>query len=214
MLHHINIIVHVVFAILAIVVGIISYATRKGGKAHARAGQIFLVFMAIVIITALNGVLFFIDRPFLTVVTFQSFYLSFSGYRVLKTRKTGLCWFDLAVMLLVLGVAVGFLLQTHTANVVWNKAVVYYLLVYLILIVAFDLLRYFLPKLITNKRFWLYEHIFKMTGAFVALASAGMGTVMVSWEPYNQIVPAVLGSCWLIFCLIYFPHSFGKISQR
>jgi hypothetical protein len=210
MLHHINIIIHVAAAIAAIGIGILAYVTRKGSNAHVRVGRIFLFFMSIVIITALNGVFFFIDRPFLTVVTFQSFYLSFSGYRVLKVRHTGLRWYDLAVMLLVLSVAAGFILNTYTANVVWNKAVVYYLLSYLLLIVLFDLLRYFLPQLITHQKFWLYEHIFKMTGAFVALASAGMGTVMVSWEPYNQIVPSILGSLWLVFCLIYFPRVIGK----
>ena len=83
-------------------------------------------------------------------------------------------------------------------------SIIYYLLIYLFLIISFDLLRFFFPNLIRMRGFWLYEHIYKITGAFTALVSAGVGTVFASWEPYNQIVPAALSTFWLIFCLIYF----------
>ncbi|MEM1328530.1 MAG: hypothetical protein AAGI23_21420 [Bacteroidota bacterium] len=106
MLHQVNLLFHVIAAVSAIIVGVIAYAARKGGKGHAISGRLFLLFMGIVIITALNGVLFFVDRPFLTVVTFQSFYLSYSGYRVLKVRRTGMKWFDVGVILSVLGVII------------------------------------------------------------------------------------------------------------
>jgi len=214
MLHNINIIVHITAGIIAILIGIIPYISQKGGKKHRQYGYIFLGLMAIVIITALNGVVFFRDRPFLTVVTFQSFYFSYSGFRVIKTKEKGAELADFLVMLLVAIVGVSFLWKVKDANVLWNKAVVYYLLGYLFLIITFDLLRYFLPNLIKSKRFWLYEHIYKMTGAFTALFSAGMGTVLSNWQPYNQIIPAVFGTFWLVFCLIYFPRRVeGKISK-
>lgn len=206
MLHNINIIIHIIAGVIAIGIGIIPYVSQKGGKIHRRYGYIFLGLMAIVILTALNGVIFFRDRPFLTVVTFQSFYFSYSGFRVIKTKEKGAALIDFLVMLLVAAIGISFLLKVRDANVLWNKAVVYYLLVYLLLILSFDLLRYFLPKLIRAKRFWLYEHIFKMTGAFTALFSAGMGTVLADWQPYNQIIPAIAGTFWLVFCLIYFPR--------
>ncbi|MEL6718960.1 MAG: hypothetical protein AAFO82_14285 [Bacteroidota bacterium] len=205
MLHNINIITHIMAGIIAILIGIIPYISEKGGKTHRRYGFIFLGLMGIVVLTALNGVIFFRDRPFLTVVTFQSFYFSYSGFRVTRTKEKGVSLIDFLVMILVAVIGISFLLKVKDANVLWNKAVVYYLLIYLFLIISFDLLRYFLPNLIRSKRFWLYEHIYKMTGAFTALFSAGMGTVFASWEPFNQIIPAVLGTFWLIFCLVYFP---------
>ncbi|MEM1327611.1 MAG: hypothetical protein AAGI23_16740 [Bacteroidota bacterium] len=109
---------------------------------------------------------------------------------------------------------ISFLFKTSTANVVWNKGVVYYLLIYLLVIVLIDLARYLKPTFLAVKKIWLHEHIFKMTSAFVALASAGMGNVMVSWEPYNQIIPAVAGTLWLVFCMVYFPRAFYSKKKK
>lgn len=213
MLHNLNIFIHVSAGTLGILVGILAYASRKGGRSHARWGQVFLFMMALVVLTALNGVLFFVVQPFLTVVSFQSFYYSYSGYRILKTKDRGFTQMDFLVMGLVLFVIGAFLSKLYLDNsiIVWNRSVVYYMLLYIGMIVCFDMMRYVFPKRLKMPRgFWLYEHIFKMTSAFVALVSAGMGTVLVAWEPYNQIIPAVLGTHWLIFCLIYFP----KVMKR
>lgn len=209
MLHQVNIITHVIAGLVAIVFGVFAYATTKGGPRHRRSGLFFLGLMAIVILTALFGVLFFRDRPFLTVVTVQSFYFSYSGYRVLQTKNRGFQFIDFLVMILTITVGILFLIKMNKANILWNTGIVYYLLGYLFVIVIFDLLRYFRPHLIKIKNFWLYDHIYKMTGAFTALVSAGIGTVFAAWEPYNQILPAILGTLWLIFCLIYFPKSFS-----
>jgi len=46
-----------------------------------------------------------------------------------------------------------------------------------------------------------------MTGSFSALISAGAGTVLSAYEPYNQIIPAIFSTLWLIFCLLYFPRK-------
>ncbi len=207
MLHNINIFIHVLFGLTAIGIGIMPYISKKGGQQHRRFGCLFLILMAVVIITALNGVLLFRDRPFLTVVTFQSFYMSYSGFRVLKTKENGFEWVDFLVMLLVGMVGIGFMIKMKSANIVWNAGIVYYLLGYLFLVIAFDMLRFLKPNLIKSKRFWIYDHTYKMTSAFTALFSAGVGTVLSGWEPYSQIVPAMLGTSWLVFCLIYFPRQ-------
>ena len=204
MLHTVNITIHVLAAIVAIFIASIAYATEKGGATHRRYGRIFLGLMGIVIITALNGVLFFRDRPFLTIVTLLSFYTSYSGYRVLKTKARGFQWVDFVVMLMVLALATSFVIRIKSANVVWPAAVVYYMLAYVFAIVGFDMLRYAWPTLIRHQRFWVYDHIFKMTASFTALISAGVGTVLTGVGPYAQIVPAILATGWLVFCLVYF----------
>ncbi len=207
MLHQVNIFVHVLAGIVGIFIAIVPYVSKKGGTVHRKYGRVFLWLMAIVIITALNGVLIFVDRPFLTVVTLLSFYSAYSGFRVLKTKEKGFEWIDFAVMVLVLAVAFGFLFGMSNANVLWHSSVVYYMLGYVIALVGFDALRFFWPKLISNPKFWLYEHIYKITGAFGALISAGAGTVFAAFEPYNQILPASFTTLWLVFCLIYFPRK-------
>lgn len=205
MLQSINIFIHILFGIIAIFIGLAPYFTEKGGANHRLFGRIFLGLMAIVIITALNGVIFFRDRPFLTIVTLLSFYTSYSGYRVLKTKEAGFMLQDFVVMLLVIGMALYFVAHFKTANILWHASVVYYLLGYVFVIVGFDIIRYFFPSLIQIKGFWLYEHIYKMTASFSALISAGLGTVFAAYEPYNQIIPAIFSTILLIFCLLYFP---------
>lgn len=206
MLQSINIFTHVLVGTIAIFIGLAPYFTKKGGRYHILSGRLFLGLMAIVIITALNGVLFFRDRPFLTIVTLLSFYTSYSGYRVLKTKEKGFTRQDFMVMLLVIGMALYFVVHFQTANILWHISVVYYLLGYVFAIVGFDMIRYFFPNLVQIKKFWLYEHIYKMTGSFSALISAGAGTVFSAYEPYNQIVPAIFSTFLLVFCLLYFPR--------
>lgn len=213
MLHEFNILVHVSAGILAMFVALFAYATIKGNSNHKRFGRIFLVLMAVVIITAFNGVLVFRDRPFLTIVTFQSFYTSYSGYRVLKTKEKGFQFVDFIVMCFVLTVAILFVEKMQSANILWHGSVVYYILSYLFLIIVFDLLRYFRPKLITHPRFWVYDHIYRMTASFSALISAGAGTVLAKWEPYNQIIPAIFSTIWLIACLFYF-SKYAKVKKE
>jgi len=103
MLQNINIFTHILFGTIAIFIGLVPYFTQKGGHYHRLFGRIFLGLMAIVIITALNGVLFFRDRPFLTIVTLLSLYTSYSGYRVLKTKDAGFMRQDFAVRLIFYG---------------------------------------------------------------------------------------------------------------
>ena len=208
MLQSINISIHILFGIIAIFIGLAPYFTKKGGRYHRLFGRLFIVLITVVIITAFNGVFFFRDRPFLTIVTLLSSYTTYSGYRVLITKEKGFTKQDFAFMLLVLGIAIYFLTHFQTTNVFWHQSVVYYLMGYFFLLVIFDIIRYFFPSIIQIKQFWLYEHIYKMTGSFSALISAGAGTVLVAYEPYNQIIPATLTTLWLIFCLIYFPRKF------
>ena len=44
-LHHINIAVHVTAGVVALLVGMVSFASEKGGTRHAYAGRIFLSLM-------------------------------------------------------------------------------------------------------------------------------------------------------------------------
>lgn len=207
MLHSLNIILHVSAGIIAMAMGIVAYASVKGGKTHRKFGRLFLAFISVVILTAFTGVLVFVDRPFLTIVTLQAAYMAYTGFRVTRLKEQPFQLPDLVVMLIVLAFLGLFFLKMREATILWNQNIVSYILFYLCLILGFDLLRWLYPHLITSKGFWLYDHIYRVTGAFTALISAGAGTVMGGFEPWNQIIPAVLGTLWLIFCLFYFPRQ-------
>lgn len=207
MLHSINIFLHVAVGIIAILVALVSYGSQKGGTVHVLSGRIFLGLMAIVVATAFIGVIFFRDRPFLTVITFLVFYNTVSGYRVVTLKNRGFQRLDFLIMAATLLITASFLIRIQTANIVWNKTLVYYTVGHLTVLVGFDVLRYFKRTLISNPRFWVYEHIYKMTGAFVGLVSAGAGTVFADYAPWNQLVPVAVGNLLLVFSLLYFPKK-------
>ena len=199
-----NISIHISAGIIGMVLAIWLYIIPKGDARHRALGRWFLACMALVVSTALIGVFFFVDRPFLTVVSLQSAYFSWFGLRTVQLKGKPFTLWDGLALLLVLGIGLRFLSEINSEQVLWNATIVRYILVYLFLFVGFDLLRFFFPTLIQHPRLWLFDHIYKMTSAFGALVSAGMGTVLRNWEPYNQIVPAMATTAWLIFCLIYF----------
>ncbi|MEL7160836.1 MAG: hypothetical protein AAFN92_08760 [Bacteroidota bacterium] len=207
MLHQLNIALHVLAGIIAVGFGIVAYATHKGGAGHRRNGRLFLACLSVVILTAVNGLVNFVDRPFLAVVTLQSAYFGWTGWRAVKRKSQALGRIDLAVALFAAAVIAWFFWGISSANIVWDQRVVWYLLLYVLVILTFDLVRYFWPGLIRSSRFWLYDHLFRMTSAFTALFSAGVGTVMGDWVPWSQIIPAVAGTLWLLFALWYFPRQ-------
>lgn len=213
-MHQINISIHVLSGLIAIIMAIVAYASVKGGTTHRKYGRWFLAFITLTIATAALGVLVFRDRPFLTVVTLQAAYMAYTGFRVLKLKSRPFQLVDVLVLAGAILLVGNFFLKLQSANIVWNQRVVWYILLYLCLILAFDLLRVFWPGLIKQPKFWLYDHIFRMTGAFTALVSAGIGTVMSGWEPWSQIVPAFLATWWLVFCLIWFPRRHKVTSEQ
>ncbi len=198
MIHQINMIIHISAGTVALLIGLIPYLTKKGGVQHRRFGRVFLYLMGVVVITALIGVMFYRSRPFLTVVTILSFYTAFGSYRALQYREQGPGKMDLLATAITLGSALVFLFMPSEGQVVWHSGVVNYLLGFIFLLCGYDLLR--ILKWIQLARLWLLEHIMKMTSAYIALLSAGTGTVLTGWEPYNQILPALVGS--LIYVLI------------
>lgn len=204
MLHQFNIILHVLAGSLALIVGLIPFLTKKGGRIHQKYGIFFLYLMAATIATAVIGVLFFRSRPFLTVVTLQSAYMSFAGYRILQTKTTGPKWQDFVATLILVLVAGRFAFLIGTQAALWHQSVVLYLLGFLFTVASYDLLRFVLPQL---WKYWLLEHLFKMTSAYIALFSAFAGTVLAAWQPYSQIIPSIIGTLWIITALWYYSRK-------
>ncbi len=78
--------VHVTAGFGAFLLAPVALMTAKGGKQHKRWGMVYLWCMGLVAATALPMALF---QPvlFLALVAILSFYLAFTGYRVLKLKS-------------------------------------------------------------------------------------------------------------------------------
>lgn len=201
-MHQTNIFIHVLTGALALLIGMIPFFSKKGGKLHILSGRIFMILIMIVITTALIGVTIFRDRPFLTLITLQSFYMCSTGYLAIKYKEKGPGILTLIIVLIMLVSLALFLNNITNSNIVWNKGLVYYLMGYMSLFIVYDILR--LLKLVKYKNDWLLEHLLKMTSAFNAVFSAAVGTVLSAYEPYSQVWASGVSTLLLIFVIYWF----------
>ena len=67
--HTANVVVHVLFGALALVLGLVQLVTRKGGASHRARGRWFLGSVWIVVGTAATGIVLFRPRADLVAVT-------------------------------------------------------------------------------------------------------------------------------------------------
>ena len=202
-LHQTNIIVHVTAGSVALLLGLLALVVKKGGKQHKFIGNIFLIFLSIVIVTGLLGVLVFGRNTFLLVLTILSGYSGYSGYRIVKQKNNSPKITDIVVALVAVSSGLYFVYYFKSIGMIWSPVIIYSTVGYLFLMVVYDVLRYFIPAG-TYKKMWLYEHIVKMTGAFSGLLSAFSGTVFEQYQPYSQFLPSVAGTIAAIAFVVYY----------
>jgi hypothetical protein len=87
LIHRTNIFIHIIAGAIALLLGLLALTTAKGGKRHLKAGNLFMIFLTVVILTGLTGVFVFKRNTLLLIVTALSGYYGFSGYRVLRTKS-------------------------------------------------------------------------------------------------------------------------------
>ena len=200
-IHKINIAVHIAAGSSALLVGIIAIIASKGKKLHKRTGRLFLILMAIVIITGLIGVFVFGRNTFLLIITVLSGYQAFSGYRIIKAKSNSPKFIDIIICFLALTSVSYFLYYFKSIGMIWSSVIIYSTVSWLFLIIVYDLGRYFIPKKI-YRNLWIYEHILKMVSAFTGLVSAFSGTVFPQYQPYSQFIPSILGALTAICFMI------------
>lgn len=202
-LHSINILIHVICGLIALLLGIVILVAKKGNKTHIKFGRIFLVFLAVVICTGLVGAIVFRGNPYLLVLTILAGYNGFSGFRTMKTKSNKPKLLDVSVALLSLGIGLCFMDYLKSTELFWNPTVIYSTFGALFLIVGYDLIRYLIPSK-SYKALWLYEHIYKMINAFTALLAAAVGTMLPNYKPYSQLLPSIFGTLLVIGFMVYF----------
>lgn len=81
--------VHILAGAVALLAGLAAILTRKGGRRHTRAGRLYGLSMAAVVLTALPLSLA-IDSWFLFAIAVFSGYLVAAGFRVVARRRAGI----------------------------------------------------------------------------------------------------------------------------
>lgn len=207
--HQVNIFIHVFSGSVALLTGMIALVTKKGSRAHIKSGKYFLIAITIVIFTGLVGVIIFERNTFLLVITLLSGYTAFSGIRVLRHKIYVPVLLDYLAAMLVIAAAFYYLYYIRSIGMFWDPVIIYSTLGALALVTVYDLGRYFLSSKVL-KKVYIYEHIYKMVSAFIAILSAFTGTVFANYQPYSQILPTIVGLAYILLACIYFPRRVDR----
>lgn len=201
-LHQANIILHVIAGSLALIAGTAALIARKTRPAHQRIGTFFVVMLAIVVGTGAFGVIVFQRHPFLLLITLLAGYNTFSGVRTMRLggRRPG--WIDLLVPLTVGVFAIWYVCHLRAVGFYWAPGIIYGTTASLLVSLSYDLSRLLMTAAFRRKAM-LYEHSYKMIGAFSGILSAFTGTVLPGYKPYSQFMPSVLGILGILCTFIW-----------
>lgn len=166
---------HALAGLLTLLFGTLNLLNKKGGKFHKRIGIAYMLCMGWIFVSALLIIAFIHFNFFLMVIAVFSFYLCFSGYRVLKRKKAGkvkpVDWIAATLTLLfgiyLLGMAVYLLVKGNmlmgilsilfgfgTANTAWND------------------IKIFRKTEFDEKQWWWYHHMQAMCASMIAAVTA------------------------------------------
>src|ERR1044072_1329958 len=201
LIHHINIIIHVVSGSIALRTGLTALSVCKGGKLHIRFGWYFTRMIILVILTGLVGIFVFRRNNFLLVITLLSAYNCFSGIRALRLKGRRPEAIDYLAPVIVTGSALYYLYYIQSAGLYWSPVIIYSTLGALFLVCTYDLLKWAMPGSLLQSAV-LYEHVYKMISAFSAITSAFSGTVLSQYKPYSQFLPSAIGMICIIVIFI------------
>lgn len=190
--HMLNILLHVGFGTLGILVGLAQLVRRKGDRYHQLAGRVFMACGGVVIATSLMGIASFNHDPFLMTLTVAAFYHGASGWRALKIREAGPGPSDNALSAGTLAYCLGYVLYARVSgDPGWSAVTIYASLGAVGTVASYDLLRN-IGGSNWLRRTWLYEHIYKSVGALGALVSAALGNLFEDLGFVAQVGPSAI----------------------
>ncbi len=195
---------HVFSGGVALLSGIGAIMTKKGRKKHILSGEIYFWAMFSVIITALV-VGFYRDNIFLQTVAIFSFYMAFTGKRAVRYKKqispkpidwiVSIAALSIAAFMLYLAIVNG--IRIGLSGVV----PVLFLFGGILFIMTLQDLRKLRNKTFVKNQ-WLYTHIGRMGGSFIATFTAFLLT-NVRFDP-NWVVwlaPTLVGTPMIVYAI-------------
>jgi hypothetical protein len=208
-------VIHIIFGGIALFVAPAAMLTHKGGLWHRRWGKIFFWSMAVVAATAVVMSLIRSGLFFLLVALF-SFYLAFTGYRVLY-RKTArqhagnADWLAVTVMLAGSVTLIAYGIYLTLTSSFGTVAIVFGAIG--ISLAAADA-RAFLNQP-TDKKAWWYTHMTRMLGAYIATVTA-FSVVNFQFLPpvARWLWATVVGTLGIIIWTRYYKKKFNRTSVQ
>jgi hypothetical protein len=206
---------HIAAGTIALLVAPAAMLTVKGGQAHRRWGKIYFWAMALVAATAVALGLW---RPnvFLTLLALFSFYMAFSGYRVLFRKQPAqgqgpqaVDWGAALVTLAASAALIVFgLLRPGPA---WQRVgfvpVVFGLLG--IVLAGLDVWKFVRPP--SDRHAWWFAHMAGMLGSYIATVSAFSVVNFTSLPTTTRwLWPTLIGTPLIALWVTYYKRRFAR----
>jgi uncharacterized membrane protein len=207
--------VHVGAGVLCLLLGPIALVSGKGSRRHRDTGLLYVRLMIVMAATAFLLLLIRFNAFFFVLAVF-SYYLAFSGFRVLRRKRPdgdqsakALDWL-VAVLAMVVGTAsVALHLMGRLSG---DSAFIISMLGGTVAIAAYDLVRFIRPVNSSQSQgqyVWLFEHLSKMIGSYIAVVSAFSATVLgFIPEPARQFWPVAVGVPAMIAVILNYRRRF------
>jgi uncharacterized membrane protein len=206
-------IVHIGAGFCAVLVGVMPILTRKGSRLHRLSGRVFAVLMITLLVCAWGMTALRPNAYFLALSSAATIGL-FSGLRVLGRKRPDLRAADHAKLLDWLATLGAFGIGVFTVWLALNgfgdapPQILIALAYGSLSLAGWDLWRFARP---TDWPFspdlWMYEHLWKMIGAYSAVWSAFAGNFLTFVpQPWSALWPTVvlqsLSLIWLLALLV------------
>lgn len=168
--------IHIIAGSLTLLSGLIAITSKKGQSIHRKSGQVFFWSMTVTTILGLNAGIFRPNYQIFIPIAIISFYQAASGYRILfiKTLHKGQkpAFFDwaLTIGMLLTSLVFVFLGIEQLSSDIFYSLVLFSFSTIGIYCCAVDLFNYL--KKPSNKYYWLFIHIFRMSHGFIAALTA------------------------------------------
>ncbi len=198
-------ILHIVAGFLALLLGAMAIASRKGQKNHLKSGKWYVIMMYAVGISAIVMTQLK-PNPFLFTVGVFTLYMTFTGqrsifyFRLKSAYRT--TWKDLVPIGIALLVAAGMVLQPIYQMVQTNIISISVMAVFGAILMGFAIRDLVMvvktPTFQPNNKAWLIMHIGRIGGAYIATLTAFLVTNL-TFQPAWVIwlAPTLVGSILL-----------------
>ena len=175
---------------------------KKGQKIHRKSGLIYFYFMLSTGITAIP-IAMYKENVFLIMIAIFSLYLVTTGYRMTKRKKNNHNWFDITLSVAMFIASV----------VMIGKGSVILLVFGIVGLInsILDLKRIFFPPEKPLRFAWLYGHIGKMTGSYIATVTAFVvNNITTGYPLLLWFGPTFIGTFFIAYWISFYRKKENK----
>jgi len=184
--------IHILAGSLTLISGLVAMTSKKGQASHRFSGKIFFWSMAVTTLLGLNAGIFKPELHIFIPIAIISFYQAATGYRILfiktlnKGQKPQIIDWVLTIGMLLTSLVFVFLGIINLNTDIFYSIVLFAFSTIGLYCCGVDLYNYI--KKPTNKFYWLFIHIFRMSHGFIAALTA----FLVNNSDLFRFLPQVL----------------------